>query len=559
MASGGTEQVASAVRGSPPSDAGEESSPEKTAPTDSPAARSWKSDYARALRWCGASVLVGWATQHLLDAAGVDPSWFPQLLLAVGAGLVVFALVAVRKYKRSLGATLVSNPLIVSVLSMITLATVVGTLIPQRINPAGFDKLYGSSSGFMRALYLDDLFHSLWLAGLVALMATALVAIAIKRWPWTFPKWGYVAAHLGPVIILFGSVFGQIDGVKGRVDLEVGKAATEMVTQDWRTGELDRIPLPFAVRLDDFHIESHEPVYRVFVFKHTGSTDDNASFEPVLSVSPDKKGQRVTVDDRFSLRVDSFVAEAGGGAERHVLVLGGTQVPIEPGKSYDVAGKHISVGKYFPHFTYDIATKQAGNVSDRPVNPAVQVEVRKGGADGEVEYDGWLFANMPGFSMAGHQDGTRDVQVPVYRHEGGGKATGPTLKLSVLQGDKQIDSRELLTVNGRHTLAFADGKYVAVFRNRDTEAKNYYSKLSILKGGAAVESREIFVNDPFNYAGYAFYQANFNPENLRYSGIDVVRDPGLWFVYGGLVLMLLGVLHIFYLRTLGRRSKESAA
>lgn len=558
MANGATENVASAVRGSPqPADPAEVTSRD----ANPPKTQSWKSQYARALRWCGAAALIGWGSQHMLDAAGVAPTTIPKLVLAVGVGLAVFAFVAVRKNPRRIGDLLVSNPLIVSVLSLITLATIAGTLIPQRINPAAFDKAYGSAAGFMRALFLDDLFHSLWLYGLVALTATALMAIAVKRWPWTFPKWGYVAAHLGPVVILLGALFGQIGGAKGRVDLEVGRSADQMVTHDWRTGESQQVALPFALRLDDFHIESHDPVYRVFVFKHTGAKDDNASFEPVLSVAPgEQQGQRVKVDGRFAVRVDAYApATEGDAAPRHTLQLGDEQVAVEPGRSYDVAGRHIKVGQFFPHFTYDISTKRAGNLSDRPVNPALQIQVRKGGADGEVEYQGWLFANMPGFSMAGHQDGTRNEAIPVYRHTGGSHASAPTVKLAVLEGEQQVDARELSTINGRHTLAFGDGKYVAVFRNRDSEAKNYYSKLSVIEGGVPVETRQIFVNEPFHYDGYAFYQANFDPRNLRYSGIEVVKDPGLWLVYAGLVLMLVGVLHIFYLRTLGRRRKESAA
>ncbi len=550
---GSAADQASGVRASSPPEPAEKSSPQEAA--RAPSKQDWKANYARALRWCGVAALAGWGTEHMLLAAGVDPSWFPKVLLTAGAGLAVFAFVAVRKNPRRMGDLLVSNPLIVSVLSLITLATMAGTLIPQRIDPASFDRAYGSAAGFMRALHLDDIFHSLWLSGLVALMATALMAIAIKRWPWTFPKWGYVAAHLGPVVILFGAVFGQIDGVKGRVDLEVGRSAQEMVTHDWRTGEVNRIALPFAIRLDDFRIESHEPVYRVFVFKHTGSHDDNDSFEPVVAVSPtDQSGQRVLVENGFSLQVDGYKdTPATGGVERHVVQVAGVELPVNPGQAYQIGDRYVRVGAYYPHFTFDIASKSAGNASDQPINPALQVEIRLGGPQGEVEYAGWLFANMPGFSMSGHQDGTRKEGVPVYRHEGGGQQGGPSLTVSVFSGNERVDSRELTTVPGRHTLAFGDGKYVAVFRNRDTEAKNYYSKLSIVKDGQAIESREIFVNDPYTYGGFTFYQANFDPRNLRYSGIDVVRDPGLWFAYGGLVLMLLGVLHIFYLRTIGRR------
>ena len=542
-------------------------SPRPARESDGPAVREqattkmqeYKTDYKRALRWCGIAALAGLIAQHVMIAMSLGEEWMPRANLAVGAVLLGFAYFAARRNPRRMGDLLVSNPLIVSVLSLVTFGTILGTLIPQRIRPSQFENLYGSATTVMRGLFLEDLFHSLWFSGLVLLACTALVTIAIRRWPWTFPKIGYVAAHLGPVVILAGAVVGQMAGIKGRVDLEVGSAATEMRTSDWRTGRVDRIPLPFAVRLDDFRLESHDPVYRVFVFEHTGDDDDSRSFKPVLSIDPgEEKGKSVQIDGRFALRVDEYGTASGGGsgAEEHVLQLGDAAVPIEPNRTYEnLAGRYVKVGEYYPHFTYDLENKRAGNVSDRPVNPAIHVEVRKGGPDGEVEYTGWLFANMPGFSMSGHSgDETDKTKMPIYKHAGGGgpAAAGPTVKVAVLDGANQVDTRELLTQNGRHFLPFADGRYVAVFRIRDTDAKNYYSKLAILKDQQVVSQREIFVNDPMYFGGYAFYQANFDPQNLRYSGIDVVKDPGLWFVYGGLVLMLLGVLHIFYLRTLGK-------
>ena len=158
--------------------------------------------------------------------------------------------------------------------------------------------------------------------------------------------------------------------------------------------------------------------------------------------------------------------------------------------------------------------------------------------------------------MSGHQNGEPSAASRmVLRVEGGSKA-GPSVAISVLQAGGQVASADLTTSRTGHTLSFADGRYVAALRLRDTEAKNYYSRLSVLRGDTALASAEIFVNHPLHYGGYTFYQANFDPDNLRYSGIEVVRDPGLWVVYFGLVGMLAGVAHIFYLRTLSRRRVE---
>ncbi len=512
--------------------------------------------YQRSALWCGTVMLAGLVSQHVLGASEAAASNIPRLMALAGAVAFVFAIVASpRKHKT--GDLLVSAPFVVTVLGLITLATIVGTLVLQRTPPAQFTALYGSAASAMRSLFLDDLFHSLWFSGLVLLMCLSLLVIAIRRWPWTWNKLGYVCAHLSVVVIVFGALVGQLGGQKGRIDAEVGQVTNRMRTFDWRTGQAKMVELPFSVRLDDFRIESHEPVYRVYVFQRTGEGDHSGAFEPVLSVAPDSQlGQRVTIAEGHAIRIDDYaVGDDKPKKARHIVEIDGVSQEVEPGRVYpDVAGKHVTVGEFFPHFSYDIQQKQARNVSPEPVNPALQVEVRNGDAAGAILYRGWLFAHMPGFDMSHGEQPSGPP--PNYRLEGGG-ATGPKVSLTILAGEREVTKGALTLLQGQHFVNFADGRYVAVFRQRDTEAKNYYSTLSVLKDGQVAETRQIFVNEPFSFGGYTFYQANFDPKNLRYSGIDVVRDPGLWLVILGLVTMLFGVLQIFYLRAVGSRRKEA--
>ena len=76
MARSAAEQVSGDRASSPPEPA-EKSSPHEAA--RAPSRQDWKSNYARALRWCGVAALAGWGTEHMLLAAGVDPSWFPKI------------------------------------------------------------------------------------------------------------------------------------------------------------------------------------------------------------------------------------------------------------------------------------------------------------------------------------------------------------------------------------------------------------------------------------------------------------------------------------------------
>jgi cytochrome c biogenesis protein ResB len=89
-----------------------------------------------------------------------------------------------------------------------------------------------------------------------------------------------------------------------------------------------------------------------------------------------------------------------------------------------------------------------------------------------------------------------------------------------------------------------------VFENKHGEPKAYRSKVSVLEDNQVVKQATIAVNAPFSYGGYEFYQADYHKENLKYSGLRVVRDPGLGVVYAGMIMAALGVCFVFYVRPL---------
>lgn len=86
--------------------------------------------------------------------------------------------------------------------------------------------------------------------------------------------------------------------------------------------------------------------------------------------------------------------------------------------------------------------------------------------------------------------------------------------------------------------------------NKDTppHVKNFKSAITILEKGQAVLAKTIEVNHPLKYKGYAFYQASYDRDAFRWSGLDVAKDPGTPFVFGGFILLNTGVMLAFYFR-----------
>lgn len=107
-----------------------------------------------------------------------------------------------------------------------------------------------------------------------------------------------------------------------------------------------------------------------------------------------------------------------------------------------------------------------------------------------------------------------------------------------------------------------DRDHPVVFKEKPDGIKNFISRLSILEQGEVVASQTIRVNHPMSWAGFDLYQANYDPKNPSYSGIKVVRDPGLTIVEIAFWILMFGVLHTVALRSwkpVWRRSRRRAA
>ena len=76
--------------------------------------------------------------------------------------------------------------------------------------------------------------------------------------------------------------------------------------------------------------------------------------------------------------------------------------------------------------------------------------------------------------------------------------------------------------------------------------KDYKSHLQIIENDKVVLEKTIEVNAPLSYKGYSFYQASYDPNDMTYTLLQVVNDPGVPVVYAGFALMILGLTIVFY-------------
>jgi len=158
----------------------------------------------------------------------------------------------------------------------------------------------------------------------------------------------------------------------------------------------------------------------------------------------------------------------------------------------------IRVLHYVPDFTVDAATGDVKSRSDTPNNPAVQVEAVGGG----VTNTQWVFARFPDFGTHGGPDAAMPL----------------TFRYYAVPSDEMGAQRDI---------------------------KAFRSTVEVIEKGAVIRTQTIAVNSPFSWGGFTFYQTSYNPEDLTWSALQVVRDPGVPIVYAGFILMMAGLTMVF--------------
>lgn len=141
--------------------------------------------------------------------------------------------------------------LTIILLIIITLASILGTLIPQNLSPREYLELLGPGKAkFVLKTGLSDLYHSPGFIILLSLLALNLIACTWKR---RFARLGPALTHVSILLILLGGVVGAIAGFSGMVIITEGSETSAA----WNRKSDTEIPLGFRIRLNRFVFEQY--------------------------------------------------------------------------------------------------------------------------------------------------------------------------------------------------------------------------------------------------------------------------------------------------------------
>ena len=303
-----------------------------------------------------------------------------------------------------------------------------------------FESLHGTERA------LEEFYYSRWFTTLMALLAVNVAAAMLIRFPFKRRQTGFVVTHVCILVTLAGALITSELGTNGRIFVGEDQTVDEFTVRGKSTlsvsraggGEAQSIELrgrkfrgyvpvdhPSAPTLSLGELQIEIEQYLPDSDNRTSVTNTGDAFRHAVEVSLSESGtERPTWvfagrPDRIEgLTIEYRLVDDSDEAKRvlarpvHGVSAGGLLAIEHQGITHRIpladalraavpvsdTGYTAEVLHYYPHATVG-ADKKLVNASDRPENPAVQVEL----VSGDQRETHIAFANYPQFkSLHGH-------------------------------------------------------------------------------------------------------------------------------------------------------------
>lgn len=421
-------------------------------------------------------------------------------------------------------------------------------------------------SKYGAAVASREVYRGIWMQLLLWTFMINLAAAALSRIPWRRHHIGFLVTHLGIIILLLGSWVTQRAGVDGQLVLAPGESGdTARVDENmlyvWASEPGKKYDLALAESLD---FDPRRPLSQPRVYGFTDfagkrrevqvlrylpraarevSAEDVPAGKGMPALRFRLEGSRASFGDWLFLQADTGATREVGPAifrfqrekpdlkrkaEKATVVLwlegpGAPKLAVaRAGQPFTEmgrvqAGKPVELGwmdfRFVPEEIHASALPRAEYLPvDRPAPGAQTMEAVELGFQGQKL---WLELGGSG-------------QVP---------GDGYLYYLQYAKREVRLGFQVKL-------LDFKIGYYEGTDR-----PKTYSSEVEV--AAAAPLRYTISMNEPLRHAGYRLYQASYEADENgvpRYSVLSVNLDPGRSTKYFGCLMMVLGIVSMFYFK-----------
>ncbi len=413
----------------------------------------------------------------------------------------------------------------------------------------------------------ETVYHSWYSYGVFLLLTINLIAVMIDRYPWKRRHIGFLAAHVGIIMLIGGAVITRYSGVDGSMAFKIQESK-----QDVTVGETD-----------------------IIVYSGLMSGEPKKTFEKEVKFikNPPSKENPMNIEvGSDKIVIDGFRPYA---IPQNKIELSDKKTD-GPGLRFQIANERVSESDWL------LLGKEGVDVKN--MGPAKIVLARKG-----------LYKYTGGNALVLESDGeSEELQYRVFTASKNGQTSAGTVKsgdsletgwmgltfriLKYLPHAKDLWTYEPLETSAEGAIQairfhfngneywtglnssvrlFSDNAYhVFIFANRmkrlgfalrldefrvgryqgTRRAASYESDVTVLDPQGKNFKTTISMNEPLKYKGYTFYQSSFQEDEMgrpTMSILSVNQDWGRPWKYLGSLLIVIGIIHLFYFK--GRKAK----
>jgi hypothetical protein len=502
---------------------------------------------------------------------------------------------SIRKVFRPTWKLLISLKFAVIVMILITIGMIVATVLESTYDTP-------TSQYFV--------YRSGWFLGVLVLFGVNILCVALSRLPWQMRHIPFLLAHLGILIILYGSWLTFQFGIDGSMSVSEGTEESVVELNDPQLliadqSQVKTIPIGWRPPFIDFEAVKVSD-YGIAVTKWITHAD------PDLKFIPDEAPLR---KDDESTKTGMLEAQANPAV--HLKILGGPKSPPFMRRGQDLwlwSGEMgWSLKQLGPAVLQIVQSEKAPFPEQRPALQ-IRFDAQKKilfwlakGSDGS-EKKGQLadFQNWSEESPASIDPGWKnDVRVNFFSIIPRAIAKVTYVESNLQYGQGTPESAifiEPLPVSGKALVGGInegiwlgmgekarfqfEGKSLqigyfpkrlvlpfAIALNR-FQIDHYQGTMNPMAFSSNVSVREgtngpnavpptswIRMNEPLKHGGYTFYQASYVPDQPRptVSIFSVNQDPGRWVKYLGSILLVLGAILFFFQKLKNQRAREAAS
>ncbi len=403
-----------------------------------------------------------------------------------------------------------------------------------------------------------------WMFTVMGLLAVNLTAVMVDRWPWKRKHISFVMAHIGILVLLWGSVLTMKYGLDGTMAFDIGRGnryvrLPETEVTVWSSFDGDRYSKVFEKEVDFFlhRPTSVEPV-RLPILDGEIKISDYQPFALPSKVVEAAKDPRAGAALRFQIQnsrvnVNEWMVQKRQGEMAHHN-FGPAQFHLGPAPKASQGANELYVEPLAKGLRYTVLYKDAKRA---PLSGLIQ--------EGQVIRTGWMdleFRVLRYLPQANERWEFKSLPRPT-------PLTTSAVKLEFKGQNYWValdDVIKVFTETGVYIVAYSHRRIDMGFDMKLTDfqmglypgTNRAASYQSVVEVPGLAGSHVISMNEPLKHKGLTFYQASFqNGEDGKptTSVLSVNYDPGRPLKYLGSLILTLGIVLLFY----DRRKAASAA